>query len=364
MTIGIILHPYDEKNPAGLGRSIFELTKTLIAHDKNNDYIIYVKSKPRISPMFPGNNWKIVVLGTRNLWLGRGFKRAPRSDVYLFNTPVLPLFYRPKRSIVIAHDFAYRYFPSSSLYGRWREIVLRWCHRYALTRADHIIAVSYATKDDVVNFYKINPEKISVIYWGFKNICGLKEKEISVPDNFFLSVGVLKERKNIFNTLKAFFEFAEKNHGYSLVIAGNTASDYGNLIRGYVEKKNGKNSVRFIGFVSDNELSFLYRRATALIFPSFIEGFGFPILEAMDCGLPVITSNSSSLAEIAGAAALLVNPYNVMEISGAMEDLITRTDLRRDLVRKGRARAKQFNWEKTAQAYLAVFTKVLSLHDY
>ena len=115
MKIGIILHPYGEKKPAGLGRYIFDLSKALIENDNNNEYIIYLKEKPDKIPNFLGQNWKIEILGFKMFWLDLGLFFARKSDLYIFNTPIMPFFFRPKKSVVIALDFAYKYFKAKNL---------------------------------------------------------------------------------------------------------------------------------------------------------------------------------------------------------------------------------------------------------
>ena len=121
MKIGIILHPYDEDKPAGLARTIFELTKGMLEIDKDNEYIIFVKNKPRRDPELPGNNWRLEVLGGGMFWLDH-LRRAPRADVYLFNTPVMPFFWKPLKSVVIALDFAYWHLSSQALENQIRRI--------------------------------------------------------------------------------------------------------------------------------------------------------------------------------------------------------------------------------------------------
>jgi hypothetical protein len=139
MKIGIVLHPFDEKRPAGLGRYIFELTKEIIERDPESQFIIYLKQTPKEKLNIGSNNWQTVVLGDGYFWL-EGLAGTPKADLYIFNTPIMPFFFRPKRSLVIALDFAYLDFAS---FWQWPKMwPLKLYHRFSLRRATKIIAIS------------------------------------------------------------------------------------------------------------------------------------------------------------------------------------------------------------------------------
>ncbi len=358
MKIGILLHPYDEDKPAGLARTIFELTKGMLEVDTENEYIIFVKNKPRKDPELPGKNWMLHPLGGGRFWLER-LRRAPRADVYVFNTPVMPLFWRPPKSIIIALDFAYWYLAAHTIVGQYRRFVTYLIHWISLKKADHIVAISNATKEDTVKLFGIPAENISVVLCGFKKICAIPEKEIPLPEKFFFFAGILKLRKNILNIVKAFAEFQKSHPGYHLVLAGNPARGayYDSVLR-FIREKHLESHIRFVSHLHDGELSHVYRRAEALVFPTFIEGFGYPVLEAMDCGIPVITSNQSSLKEIGGDAAVLVNPHDPHDIAEAMRSIAETPGLRDTLIKKGKARAEQFSWHKACREMLDIIQKV------
>lgn len=359
MKIGIILHPYEEGKPAGLGRYILELTKSLIENDKENEYIVYLKKKPKVMPKFVTSNYRVEVLGFGKLWRELGFFFAPKTDLYVFNTPVMPIFFRPKKSIVIALDFAYLYFKPERLKERINNFLLYKMNSFSLKRADSIVAISEATKRDVVKLFNISEGKIKVIYPGFSNICTLSSEEVVVPSSFFLSVGVIKERKNLLNIVKGFHEFKKDNESdFKLVVAGKGNNAYYREVLSFVEENSLKEAVIFLGFVNDNQLSFLYKQAKAFVFPSLVEGFGMPVLEAMDCGLPVITSNDSFLAEVAGGAALLVDPKSPNEIAMVMEKIATDDNLRNDLSEMGNTRVLSFSWKKCASQFIALLNNI------
>jgi len=361
MKIGILLHPYDEDKPAGLGRTILGFVTGMLEADSANEYIIFVKNKPRKVPTLPGKNWKLHVLGEGRFWLDR-MRHAPKADVYIFHTPVMPFFWRPPKSIVIALDFAYQYLPAENVHTFLKNKLLGWYHGISLKKADHIVSISQTTKDEIVKLYGISGEKISVVYMGFDSICNLPEEKISAPDKFFLFVGVLKPRKNPFTVIKAFIQFHARHPNYALVVAGKGSGSYYEEMQGYVRKHNAENAILFTGFISDNQLSRLYKHAHALVFPSLFEGgFALPVIEAMDCGLPVITSGQGpyeSMKETVEDAGILVNPLNVEELASAMERIVSENGLREKLIQKGFAQAKKFSWNKGGRELLDVVYKI------
>src|SRR3989344_5240980 len=322
MKIGITLHPYGEKKPAGLGRAVFEIARSMLENDKKNEYTIFLKN-PKLNPDLPGNNWKTspLTLATTRL-----------LDVCIFNTPVMPWWYgilgKSKKSIVIAYDFAYlQYSPSR---------FLKFIHGLALKKADLIISISEVTKKDLIEIFKIPEEKIKVVYLGYNKIGEISPESIlDLPEKFFFFVGAIKERKNVFGVVSAFGEYKKSGGDHKLVIAGNGSWEYYEKILRFIKENNLSDSVIFLGQITDNNLSYLYKRAEALVYPSFIEGFGLPVLEAQDCGLPVITSNISSLPEVAGDGAILVDPNNIFEIAEAMKRISQNQDFRQNLIEKG-----------------------------
>lgn len=336
MKIGITLHPYGEKKPAGLGRAIFEITRAMLEVDTKNEYTIFLKN-PNLNPNLPGSNWKAESLTPYAVC---------RLDVCIFNTPVMPWWYgvfgKAKKSVVIAYDFAYlQYSPSK---------FLKFIHNRALKKANLIISISEATKKDLIEIFKIPKEKIKVTYLGFNDICSLPGSPVpNLPEKFFLFVGAIKERKNVHGVVEAFSKYKSEGGEHGLVVAGNGQGEYFERI-----KKISGNNVIFLNQISDAQLSYLYQKAEALVYPSFIEGFGLPILEAQDCGLPVITSNTSSLPEVAGVGAILVDPHNVSQITEAMKKISLDPNFRQSLIERGRENSKKFSWQKTAQEILRI----------
>ncbi len=202
---------------------------------------------------------------------------------------------------------------------------------------DMVIAVSESTKRDLIEITKIPASKIAVIYEAagkqFKPIDEQSiqnfKKKYRLPEQFILAIGGIGERKNL-------QRIQEVTKDWNLVITG-------------------KN----IPWINDNELPLLYNAATVLFYPSLYEGFGLPILEAMACGTPVITSNISAMPEIGGKAALYVNPENIADMAKKLREVMEDKNLRKELSKKGRLRAKQFSWERCAQETIAVYQSLL-----
>ena len=348
MRIGIVLHPYGEGKPAGLGRAIYEITRSLIERDRDNRYVVYLRKKPKMLPVFSGSNWEIKILGNRFLWLDFGLW-GEKLDVCIFNTPVMPLFVKPKKSIVITYDYAYHYFE----HPFWLEQY----HKFSLRRADRIVAISEYTKQETIKLFDIREEKVNVVYLGFKNFCegAPTAKPVLGGKKFFLFVGVIKERKNPLGIVKAFYLLKEKTHcEHVLALLGWGKGPYWEEIKIYIKEHSLETSVIIDEETRDDGLLPYYQQAEALLYPSFIEGFGFPVLEAFSCGLPVITSTTSSLPEVGGDAALLVNPHKTEEIAAAMERILTEKGLRDSLIKKGYEQMKKFSWENTARGYIDI----------
>ena len=194
---------------------------------------------------------------------------------------------------------------------------------------------------------------------GFKKVCELPPTEVSgIPEKFFLFIGAIKERKNVLGVVKAFHQFTKiASSSHALLIAGNGSGPYYEKIRAYIAENNLSSRVLFLGQITDNQLSYLYQKAEALLYPSFIEGFGFPVLEAMQCGLPVITSNTYSLPETAGDAAICVDPHDTDAIADAMKKVVQDTAFREQLTVAGKLQCEKFSWQKTAEAYLEVLKR-------
>ena len=233
--------------------------------------------------------------------------------------------------------------------------------------ADRIIADSEYTKADILRFYSISEEKVDVVYLGVEE--GLRPKEptetqallerYGISSPYLLHVGRIEKKKNLCRTLEAFAGIKKRlNDPIQIVLAGSPGPG-GEEVFEVIERLNLKEDVRLVGYARQEDLPQLYAGAMLFLFPSLYEGFGMPILEAMACGTPVLTSNVTSLPEVAGDAALQVDPLNVESIAQGILRLVEDPQLRERYIRKGFERIKEFTWEKTARETLAVYRKTL-----
>ncbi|MCK4919192.1 MAG: glycosyltransferase family 4 protein [Candidatus Pacebacteria bacterium] len=228
-------------------------------------------------------------------------------------------------------------------------------------KSDKIIAVSNSTKNDLTKIYKIDFEKIKVVYSGINQEQGVENNESEVrkkyklPEKYILYLGTIEPRKNIVSIIRAFekLKYNTKDKDLKLVIAGSKGWLYKNVFE-VAENSKYKKDIIFTGFVDDEDKSVLYKLAGIFVYPSFYEGFGFPPLEAMQNKTPVITSNLSSLSEAVGDAAIMVNPYNIDELARAMENLLSDENLKNNLIEKGIQQTKKFSWQKCAEETLDV----------
>jgi glycosyltransferase involved in cell wall biosynthesis len=228
-------------------------------------------------------------------------------------------------------------------------------HRYyipqVLNQAQHIICNSQATAKDLVDFFHIPINKITPILLAYNRS---HFQFLNLPTrNYFLYIGRQDPYKNLQRLITAFSALPHKND-YELWLAGPYDQRYSPLLEIQTQELGINHLVKFLNYVSYNELPTIINQAIALVFPTLWEGFGLPVLEAMACGTPVITSNISSIPEVAGDAAILINPYNPAEITAAMQAIIHDSELRKQLSEKGLKRANQFSWEKTGLATVEV----------
>ena len=354
MRIGIVTS-FAAKQPAGLERFLLDLLQAL-ENLSGVDYVVYTKKGAGLADALNGmgiKNIPVVEVGFGKLWKDIGLFLEPRADAYIFNGPIVPAWFTPKNYFVILQDFAYRHIQPRSWREKLKRIILDVLTRLALQRAKKIITVSETTKQELIRLFGIRPELAVTIYPGFRRLCDIFQESVAgVSQPYFLYIGTLKERKNVLSVIKAFSQY-KKDMGdrRQLVIAGkhNQLDPYVKKLHKLIEQEGIASEVVFTGLISDGQVSWLYQHAEALVFPSLLEGFGLPILEAMSCKIPVITSSTGSLAEVAGSAALLVNPLGVDEIAAGMKRIVSDSELRAKLVAAGLDRLQIFSWSKTAR---------------
>ncbi|MBD2436130.1 glycosyltransferase family 1 protein [Nostoc sp. FACHB-110] len=273
-----------------------------------------------------------------------------KSPLLFSPLPEAPL-YSNCRFVVMSHDLIPLRFPK-------RFSPLTPYHRYyvpqVLQQAQHVVCNSQATADDIIDFYQIPANKITPIPLAHDRTHFL---HLNLPTrNYFLYIGRQDPYKNLQCLISAFALLSQE---YELWLAGPTDKRYTPILQMQVAELGISHRVKFLNYVDYQELPTIINQAIALVFPSLWEGFGFPVLEAMACGTPAITSNLSSLPEVAGDAAILVNPYNTEEITAAMKMIASDAQLRSQLREQGLARANLFSWEKTGKATAEVLSHYL-----
>lgn len=350
MRIGIVLDPFGEKEPSGLGQAIQDLVRAIVQQKRGHELTLYVKKVPADIPSWVPKDVSLCALDTRSLFLAMPWKLRDQ-DVYVFLTPVVPLLFFSKNIAVVAHDFAYLDLSWQTPTSFFRSWAL-WCvHQASLLKASRIISVSQATRDALGRHFFVRGSA-RVIYNGFSAPAGSTPEAFDLPERYFLFAGVIKERKNVLGLVNAFAEFHKSNPEYHLVISGRNDSEYAERVRDRIADLVLTERVHLIGYRTSGELAYAYAHARALVFPSLIEGFGLPVLEAMSAHVPVITSKTGALGEVAGDAALLVDPLDVQELASALSRLAEDEQLAQELIRRGSERVKLFSWQKTADEYL------------
>jgi glycosyltransferase involved in cell wall biosynthesis len=263
--------------------------------------------------------------------------------------------------VVTIHDLAFRVYPS--LYpAAWRAL-FRAGTRRAGRRADAVIAVSEHTAKDIARFTRTDPARIHVVPLAAALPPSSEEPErvlarLRVRGPYVLFVGTLEPRKNLVRLVRAYRRaVGAAGLPHTLVLAGPMGWKT-NRLQAEVRAE-GPGQIVLTGATRPEDLDVLYRRASALVYPSLYEGFGLPVLEAMARGVPTIVSRVSSLPEVAGDAAVFVDPRSARELADAIERLLTNKEVAEALAAAGRARAAQFSWERTARLTLAVYRRVL-----
>jgi glycosyltransferase involved in cell wall biosynthesis len=354
----------------------------MISLDNNIEYKLFYNGYKKIRLDYdflklPNAQLKEFKIPNRLLDVSFQFLNYPKIDKILEKVDV---FFSPHifsssvskkcKTITTFHDLSFENYPEFYSFGKnyWHFLMNP---RKQAQKADKIIAVSQSTKDDLVKIYGIEPEKIKVIYSGINSVFSTClpvgkvqysvssiskiKKKYNLPEKYILYLGTLEPRKNIIGLIKA-FELFKKSYklqatSYKLIIAGSKGWLYKDIFKA-VQNSPAKDDIIFTGFIDDKDKSALYSLADLFVYPSFYEGFGFPPLEAMSSGTPVITSNFSSLPEAVGNAAITVNPYDLDELAKAIEMVLSDEKLRDILIERGYKRVKNFSWEKCAEETL------------
>jgi len=357
----------------GIGTYVRNLLRHLSRLDSETEYILFCRETDCGQVEELGANFRAIPEVAKPYSVSEQL-RIPmdlrREKIDLFHAPhyVLPPL-TPCKSVVTIHDCIHlrfpQYLPNRLGYAyAWSSMWL------ATHRANRVLTVSEASKRDILRYYSIPDQRIDVIYNAIDDRLGEEPSpediervrdryQLNAP--YVLYAGNIKPHKNLERLIEAFHMLRQDpDLGHvKLLIIGDEISKYATLRRAVHRYKLHK-YVRFFGFVPDKTLAVLYRLARVFVFPSLYEGFGFPPLEAMAAGAPVITSNVSSLPEVVGDAALLIDPLDPVAIAEAMRRVLMDSDLREDLRQRGLRRVKEFSWERSVRRVREIYDEVLA----
>lgn len=355
MKIGIDISRLATTQKTGTERYTWELLAGIAQHPGDDTYALYCRDIPTHLPTLTPR-MQLRHIPMRRLWThvrlaAELIQHAPDtlfvpSHVVPWNAPML----RRTRVVTTIHDLGFLAFPEA--HTRFQNMYLRLTTQWAARAAHRIIAISQATADDFIRYTGVDPQRVVVIPHGVSTEFHPNHPPSDIYPRYMLYVGTLQPRKNIVRMIEAFAQ-ADVHPDTHLLIGGRTGW-LSQPLQQRIEELGVAHRVHLLGFVPDAQLYGLMCGARAFVFPSLYEGFGMPVLEAMASGTPVITSTTSALPEVAGDAALLVDPIDVSAIAHAMHQIDTDDALHATLRQRGLERAAQFTWAQCATHTLAV----------
>lgn len=338
-------------------------------------FLVFLQERP-LGDLPPETDWwRYEVFGPKKFWTWTGLVRRlyfgkPRPNV-LFSPSHYGPGFSPIPYVISVMDLGFLRWPEQFTKKDFYQ--LKYWTKWSVKRASKIIAISQFTKRDIIKTYQVDPKKIVVVYPGYQKIQSYSSGELcpvlgtddlklkvvkekyKISGNYILYLGTLKPSKNIEGLIRAYHILVTSRQlaGIDLVIAGKKGWLYQDIFR-LVKRLGLEKRVIFTGFVSDEEAEVLLRGAEVFVLPSFWEGFGIPVLEAMAAGAPVVCSNRASLPEVVGKAAVLVDPRMPEKIAEGIKKVVSDESIRQKLVKEGRRRVRLFSWEKCGKAILDV----------
>ncbi len=350
----------------GIEEYSYQLIKHLRKPLKKYDVVLYVRrgTQENIDFDLP-DTWKIRVLWSPRFWTY--FRLSLSLLVHFPNKLLVPGHIvppiHPKDTTVVVHGLEYEVEPDA--YSKYEKMSMRRGIKNSCKWSKNIVCVSNNTKRDLMRLYNVSKNKIKVVYEGVnpapqddvqKSIEILNDYGVQ-KQGYFIFIGRLEERKNISNIINA-YDVLRKHFGVTqkLVLVGKGGHGWED-IRDEILKHSFVDDIIVTGFVSEEEKWALLRNASVFLFPTNYEGFGLPVLEAQQVGVPVVTSNNSSLKEIAKDSALLVNPTNVYDIAEKINALLTNQELKQEMINRGFKNIERFDWDKCARLVAKVLVK-------
>jgi len=370
MRIGVNTRLFVKGKMDGIAWVSYEILKRIVIQHPEHEFVFFFDRTPDPYFIFAPNVKPVIVHPQARhpllwfLFFEIGIKKALRKEkIDLFISPDgWTCLGTNVKTINVIHDLNFEHYPSF-FPPLVRKYLTHFFPRFA-KKADHLVTVSQFSKKDIANLYHIDEEKISVVYNAasddFFEVDEQTKKQTvqrlthGVP--YFIFVGSAHPRKNVERIMQAFDQFREKHAHFKFVFAGSNKYWDEDIKNTYNQLKH-KSDIVLTGYLSTEEMNRVLSSAIAVVYPSLFEGFGIPILEGFAAHVPVITSNVTSMPEVAGDAALLVNPLSVEEITNAMEKITTDEQLRAKLIQLGEERHRVFSWDKSAQQFWEVIIK-------
>ena len=362
MRIGIDATPLFLRK-GGIGYYAQNLLEALTRIDSKNEYLLFKTTANQgdsFLPLLTRPNVKVIQ--TSKHWQKW---RSRREEVDLYHGTNFRLRGSGKiGNVVTIHDLAFKRFPQF-LKKQWGQSISFLKTKRDVQRADRVIAVSRHTAEDIVEFFKSDPRKIRVIYHGIdegfhrgvsENAVTLVKRKFHIETpSYLLFVGTVEPRKNLPTLIRAFQYLPDLHSDFSLVLAGGFGWRYGEVVD---LSRSLENRVILTGYITPEDLISLYGGASLFVYPSFYEGFGIPLLEAMAMGVPIIASRTSSIPEVAGDAAIFFDPFSAEDLAAAISRVLMASSLVDSLRIKGKERAKMFTWNRAAQETLSCYQEV------
>lgn len=383
MKIGIEGQRLFRKKKHGMDMVALELIRNLQLIDAENEYFIFVKPDEDNTVLQETQNFKIIQLegGSYPMWEQIALPKAAKKygcEILHCTSNTAPIF-TDIPLITILHDIIYMessYYkiltgsatPYQKFGNAYRKLIVPW----VVKKSDKIVTVSHFEKNRIAEFFGMkNDKRLTAIYNGvsahFKPITDESElkrvkEKYHLPDHFFFFLGNTDPKKNTFGTLKAFSDFLKQSKSdYKLVMLDYDLNELEKLLI-EIGDKELINNIVLTGYVINTDLPAIYSLCTIFLYPSLRESFGIPMLEAMGCGVPVITSNTSSMPEVAGDAAHIINPYNPEEITQAIIKILADAEYYDSLCKKGIERNKLFSWKNMAEQVLILYNEIKTQH--
>ncbi len=377
MKIGIEGQRLYRSNKHGMDMVALELIQNLQSIDKKNEYVVFVKPDVDNQCIPPAPNFKIIELrgGPYPIWEQIALPKAAKKegcDMLHCTSNTGPVWSKVPL-ITILHDIIYLegsdlWKQGGSLYQRLGNLYRNWVVPPVVKKSMRVTTVSNFERDNIQRVLHLGP-KLKTVYNGVshhfskikdQHVLDKTKQKYKLPDKFLFFLGNTAPKKNTPNVLKAFALFnAENKVKYQLVMPDYEEYALQNLLRSIGHPEIRKH-IHLTGYVSNRDMPAIINQCAAFLYPSLRESFGIPILEGMACGVPVITSNTSSMPEIAGQAAAIVNPHNPEEITKAIQQVIHDENLRNGLIEKGFKQVKLFSWKKMAENYLKLYEEIFT----